>query len=268
MTATQTLRVRELAALEEQHDAAALLARVWGASVLRPQIDPGLIRAFAHTGNYVAGAYAGAELAGVAVGFLAGDGHLHSHMTGVLPAYRGLDAAFLLKQHQRSWALERRIGEIRWTCDPLVGRNAYFNLHKLGAAVVSYLPDFYGPMEDGINRGSPSDRLAVSWRLGSPRAVAAAAGDPAPVPDALLQRATVAVARVREEPVALDMPGSGAPALLIAVPRDVEALRIADPELAARWRPVVREAMQAALAAGYTVTGISRDGHYVLEDRS
>lgn len=51
---------------------------------------------------------------------------------------------------------------------PLVRRNAYFNLVKLGARATDYLPDCYGPMHDGLNRGEASDRLFVEWDLLSP----------------------------------------------------------------------------------------------------
>ncbi len=56
-------------------------------------------------------------------------------------------------------------------------RNAYFNLTKLGAVPDEYLPNFYGPMTDGINGGDDTDRLLVRWRLRAP-----AVARPAPAP--------------------------------------------------------------------------------------
>ena len=50
---------------------------------------------------------------------------------------------------------------MRWTYDPLVSRNARFNLVKLGAVGTEYAVDFYGPMRDGVNDGE-SDRLTVT----------------------------------------------------------------------------------------------------------
>ena len=55
------------------------------------------------------------------------------------------------------------------------------------------------------------------------------------------------------------------PGLLVQVPVDIEALRAERPDLAQQWRLAVREAMQPAFAAGWEVTGFSRDGWYVLE---
>ncbi len=60
-----------------------------------------------------------------------------------------------MKLHQRAWAIARGIPVIEWTFDPLVARNAYFNIRKLGAMPVEYLPNFYGIMGDGIN-GEPT----------------------------------------------------------------------------------------------------------------
>lgn len=257
------LHVRSLATLDELHGAADLLAGVWKVGESYQPIEPALVKALAHSGNYVAGAYAGPELIGAAIGFLAQAGHLHSHVTGVLPRYRGLDAGFALKRHQRRWALGCGIREIHWTYDPLIGRNAYFNLVKLGAHVTDYLPDFYGVMRDGINGDDASDRLYLVWPLDSPRVVAAVAGEPFQGAAGRPGDAVPLVEREGDEPVVLDY--APARALLVAVPRDVEEVRAADPDLAARWRLVVRRALQAALADGYQITGITRDGYYVLE---
>src|SRR3954465_11015297 len=165
------LKVLELSEIAAHHEAARLLNEVWGDQL----IEPGLLKAFSHTGNYVAGAYLGSELVGVAVAFLTADGQLHSHITGVWSGLRGQGIGRALKFHQRDWSLERGIGTVTWTFDPLIRRNAHFNLHRLGAVVTAYLPDFYGSMDDALNAGSPSDRLHVVWHLED---------DPAPVPTA------------------------------------------------------------------------------------
>ena len=83
---------------------------------------------------------------------------MHSHITGVLPGLQSQGLGRLLKQHQREWALAREVGHITWTFDPLVARNAHFNLRVLGARVTEYLVDHYGPMDDGVNRGDETDR--------------------------------------------------------------------------------------------------------------
>ena len=95
---------------------------------------------------------------------------MHSHITGVLPGLQSHGLGRVLKQHQREWAFARDVGHITWTFDPLVARNAHFNLRVLGARVTEYLVNHYGPMDDGVNRGDETDRVMVSWALAAPPA--------------------------------------------------------------------------------------------------
>jgi predicted GNAT superfamily acetyltransferase len=275
------VRVVELHDVATQHSAAELLRKVWRADSADSLVNANLLRALEHSGNYVVGAVdTGDEaggLVGVAVGFI-GEGHLHSHIAGVDPGRQHRGVGYALKQHQRAWALGLGLPEVRWTFDPLVLRNAYFNLHKLGATATAYLPDFYGPMSDGVNAGDASDRLYVSWQLRSERVAAAARGKVAEAPTAALRAggAAVLLDRAGGRPVAAGhdptdrgLAGGGVPAdgrpVLVAVPPDIERVRAGDPDLAACWRIAVREALGAALSAGYRITGIGRDGFYLLE---
>ena len=86
----------------------------------------------------------------------------------MLSANSRRNVGYALKLHQRAWALQRGIATITWTFDPLVRRNAYFNLAKLGVRATRYLPNFYGAMQDPINAGDDTDRLLVDWDLASP----------------------------------------------------------------------------------------------------
>ena len=239
--------VRELTDLAAHHQAAALLERIWRA----PTVDATTVHSLWHMGNYVAGAYDGDELVGAAIGFFAADGYLHSHITGIAPEHQGHGIGYALKQHQRDWALARGRTAISWTFDPLIARNAYFNLHKLGAVVTEYLPDFYGPMNDAINAGDATDRLFVVWRLNDPVA---------PVPDET--GAAVLLDAHGNAPAPGVRRGSR---VVVATPQDIERMRAEDPALAIRWRTAVRDAMIGTLGAGYRVAGITKDGRYVLE---
>jgi predicted GNAT superfamily acetyltransferase len=49
------------------------------------------------------------------------------------------------------------------------------------------------------------------------------------------------------------------------MPDDIETLRSRDPAGARDWRLAVRTALTTLLAHGYRITGVRRDGHYVLE---
>lgn len=248
------LRIVELHDVSGCEAVAGLFAQVWGADL----VTAATLRAMSHAGNYVVGAYRGDEMVGATMAFfgrdepLPGDppgthrDHLHSHIAGVPAGAAGTGVGFAMKQHQRDWALARGIPTICWTFDPLVRRNAFFNLHKLGASVTEYLTDFYGDMPDPLNAGDATDRLYVVWELDSPRAVAAAKGElPLVDPDA-----------ARE-----------AGAVLVGVPPDIEDLRRQDPEAGARLRQRLRAELTAALDAGRVITGFARDGWYVLEEK-
>jgi predicted GNAT superfamily acetyltransferase len=165
---------------------------------------------------------------------------------------------------------------MEWTTDPLVRRNGYFNLTKLGARAPEYLINVYGEMRDEINAGEQSDRLLIRWRLDSNEAEAAAAGRARePDVDALKKGGAKAVLSVGDS--GLPAPSAGfagtSPAsgevtnrpLLIQVPEDIVALRRSEPAVAKTWRLALRDALTRSLSAGYEITGASRDGWYVLE---
>ncbi len=266
----------ELTELDDLREVAELFGRVWGTSG-EPPISSDILRALSHSGNYIAGVRSEGRLIGGIVGWLGGhpprDLHLHSHILGVLPGTEARGLGFALKQHQRLWCLERGVGAVEWTFDPLVRRNAFFNLTKLGAEAARYLVDFYGPMDDGINAGEQSDRILIRWELASENAKAAAQRRP------LEARIDEGAARVlvvgrSDEPVRQDaLPSTPDPSsphggddidVIVQVPDDIVAIRRDRPDLARRWRQEVRVALGDAMSAGYRVTGATRDGWYVL----
>jgi predicted GNAT superfamily acetyltransferase len=55
-----------------------------------------------------------------------------------------------------------------------------------------------------------------------------------------------------------------APRMLVQVPTDIEALRRDQPEIARGWLDGIRATLAVALDAGHRVTGITRDGWYVV----
>jgi predicted GNAT superfamily acetyltransferase len=93
--------------------------------------------------------------------------YLHSHMMAVKEGYRNRRLGFQLKLEQRKDALKRGIRLIEWTFDPLEIKNAFLNIHKLGAVVRSYFEDFYGVSSSRLQGGLPTDRLLAEWQLDS-----------------------------------------------------------------------------------------------------
>ena len=208
-------------------------------------------------------------MVGACVGFFQAPSEdaLHRHIAGVSRAATGRSIGFALKLHQRAWALGHGVSEVAWTFDPLVSRNAYFNLTKLGALPDEYLPNFYGPMADGINAGDDSDRLLVRWRLRDPLVALACAGDgtPASVADELAHGAAVALSVAADgEPVAGRLDGTVS---LVAVPPDIDRVRATSPARAHRWRMAARETLTTLVAAGGRIEGFDRTGWYVVRRR-
>jgi len=263
-----TAVIRELSELEDLEAVSQLFASIWGRTE-EPPLSSDILKALAISGNYIAGAYVDGRLAGGLVGWLGGsppgDLHMHSHILGVLPGNERKGLGFELKQHQRRWCLARGILVMEWTTDPLVGRNVYFNVVKLGAEAPEYFVNFYGQMRDGINAGEESDRLLIRWRLDSDRAESAAAGTLEELDVETLRGWDVAsILSVGEDGAPVSQPSSSR-VLLCQVPRDIVELRRSDPRAARAWRLALREALAGALQRGYAINGATRNGWYVLE---
>jgi predicted GNAT superfamily acetyltransferase len=54
------------------------------------------------------------------------------------------------------------------------------------------------------------------------------------------------------------------PRLLVAVPPDIEAIRLSEPGRAAAWRAALRDVLSPLIAGGARVTGFDRSGWYVV----
>jgi predicted GNAT superfamily acetyltransferase len=202
--------------------AQAVVHDAWGSR----QVPQGiLLQALSHAGNAAVAALRGERPIGVAFGFLGWSGglHMHSHMTAVARRERSRGVGLALKLWQRALCLDNGITEMRWTYDPLIARNAYFNLVKLGAGVQGFFPDFYGAMDDNVNSGDHSDRFEVSWQLASRRTRAA------------LERGE------------RNAPGAGE---AVAVPVDFDALRRSDAAAARAVRLAARERFTTLFADG------------------
>lgn len=265
---TSRVTIRQLDGMDELRRVCDLYEQIWHFGSKGAPVTSELLRAMSKAGSYVAGAFDGDQLVGACVGFFAPPAQeaMHSHIAGVSPRARGRSVGFALKVHQRAWAMTQGVAEISWTFDPLVGRNAYFNLAKLGARPAEYLANFYGPMHDGINGNDDTDRLLVSWVLDDPGVVAACNGVHRPV-DLSKERATGAA-------TAIEMSDEGEPVVhpprpgrtvLVTVPRDIERLRAEDAACAARWRKAVREVLGGLLADGAHIRGFDRSGCYLVD---
>lgn len=247
-----SLEIRTLDRADEMSAVVTMFQQVWGS--VTPLVGVEVLRAIAHSGGYVAGAFEHGNIVGASFGFLArhdGRPALHSHVTGILPGVQHSGVGRAMKNHQRAWAADQGLDWVTWTFDPLVRRNAWFNIEVLRARVAEYLVDFYGPMTDAVNRQDETDRLLMAW------SVADDASD-------------------RSHGDAGDTGGgtggtsdSGGTIVEVDTPEDIVRLRRTDPNEAMAWRHRVRTELGDRLAAGATVVGFTRDGAYqVAEHRT
>lgn len=99
----------------------------------------------------------------------------YSHMAAISPDFQNAGIGARLKWAQREKALAQGVRFIKWTFEPMLPRNAHFNLNRLGATVSSYAENYYGT-DYHVNFGHPakpigldSDRLFAYWQLDSER---------------------------------------------------------------------------------------------------
>ena len=284
--------VREVETVAGMLEVAELFSRIWDAPLVAP-MPHDLMRSLAHAGGRVHAAFRDGHIAGASVAIFGApaEASWYSLIAGVRPGVEGQGIGLALKLAQRAWALQAGVSRMTWTFDPLLRRNARFNITRLGAVVTEYLVNFYGEIADGVN-DPETDRLAVVWNLRTPlpNSVRVAGPPSAPDPASEHEPSPILVARKGGEPVLVPGPGvadssggkrvagtgpSGsanqeagndrAGRLRCWIPEDILLTRRTNPELARRWRLAVREALVGALGDGYVVTGVMDPGWYVLE---
>jgi predicted GNAT superfamily acetyltransferase len=236
------IAIRRLFALAEFSDVVKLQQCVWGFadSELLP------LRFFVvatRIGGHVFGAYDSGRMVGFCLAIPGvkpgGTPYLHSHMLGVLPAYRNAGVGRRLKLEQRADALARGIQLVEWTFDPLEIKNAFFNIERLGAIVRHYHENEYGATSSPLHGGLPTDRCVAEWWLASARVQAVLAGNKPAL-------------RVEER---------------IAVPSDIGRLRSENPDRALEIQRVNAARLQECFARGLAVTAFERtaaEGVYLL----
>jgi predicted GNAT superfamily acetyltransferase len=234
-----------------------------------------------HNGGLLVGAFVNEQLVGFVFGFpgieFTPDGprpkHC-SHMMGIHPAQRDAGIGFALKRAQWQMVRHQGLDHITWTYDPLLSRNAYLNIAKLGAVCNTYRRSEYGDMRDGLNAGLPSDRFLVDWWINTRRVdrrLSKRARRPLKLDDFSkaelqplysLQLQTGQLPRPPEHFLPLDDNLT-----LAEIPSDFSMLKDADFALARDWRFFTREVFETAFTAGYIVTDFIYDqsrSFYVL----
>ncbi len=188
-----------------------------------------------------------------------------SHETGVIPEYRGKRVGEQLKWAQRTAVLEKGYDLITWTYDPLETLNGSLNIRKLGAVCNRYKQNYYGDMEDPLNRGIPTDRFLVNWWIKSERVHRHAQGPiPSQTIDSILLKGGVLLNSFDQRdntlsPVDIDYQSAldKSPWMVaLAVPRHYQAIKNSNKPLALEWRLHTRALFEMVFECGYTAVNL------------
>ncbi len=259
-TAPDGTEIRHVRTHEEFVACVELQAATWGAG-FRETVPATILKIAQRLGGVSAGAFAAD---GTLLGFVFGMTGIErgevvhwSDMLAVRADQQDHGLGRRLKAFQREAV--RAIGAARmyWTYDPLVARNAHFNLNRLGARVAEYVPDMYGT-ETGsaLHSGFGTDRFIVVWPLAErdgvpPSEAPQDAGDAPILNDGAPTGADGDLSRFDRA-----LP----PRVRVEIPPDILQVQAASVEQAAGWRAGSRAALQWAFAHGYLVERFVSDG--------
>ena len=241
------LSIRQLTQLEDFSTVVALQQEIWGFQDIE-LLPRRLFVVASKIGGQLLGAFDGSRMVAFCLCIPGlkptGKSYLHSHMLGVLPAYRNSGLGRRLKLAQREYALANHVDLIEWTFDPLEIKNAFFNIERLGAVVRRYVYNQYGTTTSHLHGGLPTDRLIAEWWIDSAR---------------VRQRCDEA----NEQLVSPEEPGAR-----ITVPAGIDQQRLQDPSAARQAQIRISHEFDLAFQDGLTVTGFQKSaavGTYLLQ---
>lgn len=231
--------IRECETIEELAECVELQREVF----VLPDIELSPVRHLVvtkHAGGFTLGAYKNGTLIGFVLSvpaFLRGEKAFYSHMTAVKKEFQSSGIGAKLKWAQRERSLAAGVKFIKWTFQPVLARNAFFNLEKLGATISHYEPNFYGT--DYLTAGRPnenigleSDRLFTEWNLESEKVAALSSGESFSETGEIIKK--------------------------IEVPSDWHALVKNDPEKAVEVQAKMKEEFENAFAEGLIARSFER----------
>jgi len=271
------IQIRDLHTIEEFRQVVEAEKAIWGYTDQGDLVTVPVFIFTVHRGAALIGAYEpSGRMVGFAyavVGMKQGKPMLWSHMTGVLPEFRG-GLGFRLKLAQRERALAQGYDLIEWTFDPMQAMNAHFNFAKLGGVVEEYAPNFYGESTSTLHRGTPTDRVVLSWKITAPhvarrieQASSALRVKSHEVTEAPIVNTTVMEGEWRKtKKIDLTIKERR---LWIEIPTGFTEMQQRAPERALAWRMDVRQMFDEYLAKGYRAVDfvLQRDagfGRYLL----
>lgn len=253
VAASPSIVIRDLASLEDYQACVDLQEEIWGRG-FSERVPTAILRVAQKVGGITTGAFsAEGQLLGFVFGLTgvkAGRLVHWSDMLAVRTGARGMRLGEALKHHQRQAVLALGIEVMYWTFDPLVAKNAYLNLMRLGAVVSEYVEDMYGLTGSPIHGALPTDRLVAEWRLTDP---------PREGPTLTAEYCNATVVNpvgVHGEPRHVACPDAAL--VRVQVPTDNTEMYAKEPERALAWRLSVRRELGQRLARGWRVVAFDR----------
>jgi len=257
------VQVRHVRTHEEFVACVELQAETWGAS-FREAVPATILKVSQRLGGVTAGAFADD---GTLLGFVFGMTGLERgaivHWSDMLAVRAGMQNHGIgrrLKEFQREAVRALGVTRMYWTYDPLVARNAHFNLNRLGARVSEYVPDMYGAdTGSAMHSGFGTDRFIIVWPIASTDGVAppsARDGDASASRDAPVLNAET---NDGGDPDVARFGATLPPVVRVEIPPDIFAVQGESAGRAVRWRATSRRAFQWALANGYSVDRFEHD---------
>lgn len=251
---TGTITLRSLEHLRDFEACVALQRETWGRD-FSACVPAAVLMVAQKVGGVTAGAFdADGRLLGFVFGLTgySGGRPLHwSHMLAVHESARDAGLGVRLKLYQRELLLKNGVATACWTFDPLVAKNAYINLSRLGAVVIEHVENMYGESNSPLHAGLGTDRFVVEWRLDDERVARTIAG---------VERPDVAAFAASPVVNGAARTAPGLPARVrIEIPADIYDVLDRAPDKAAEWRAGTRAALQTYLGKGYRVVTFFRE---------
>ncbi|MFS0673989.1 GNAT family N-acetyltransferase [Ornithinibacillus sp. 179-J 7C1 HS] len=246
------IEIKEITTIEELEQMQRIEEVVWQETPIPLHQTLTALR----NGGVIIGAFLKGEMIGFQYSFPGFDGneiYLVSHSLAILPAYRKSGIGEKIKRKQRDVAAHKGYDKMIWTFDPLHSVNAFLNLHKLGAIATTYKENYYGMMDDGLNKGLASDRFVVEWKCKQEQEALAVSFDPSKVLVEMDQN---------KEPIRTNVIFQNeSDKWFIAIPKNIQEIKEENLELAIKWRTMTRELFQLLFSNGYK-------GRYVIRDEN
>lgn len=247
--------IRKLESNEDMRLVEGLEKQIWGENT----VPTHQTYTASKNGGLVIGAFDGRVLVGYSYGFPGfanGKTYLCSHMLGVHKDYQLSGIGKMLKDEQCKLAKEIGYDLITWTFDPLESRNAYLNMTKLYGICTTYLENCYGEMEDGLNKGLPTDRLQVEWWISSERVE----GAWTPRLSTYDQPFSIGQSKKGNPVLEVDVEtiSSSSDGIEVPIPQNIQFIKKDEPELALDWRLKIRAVFQSLFSAGYALVELKK----------